>query len=156
MSSKQPSLEELNKVLSSLQQSLSWDVGKLLASAARILADLFNTVTKSRRKICLDTLRDERAKQVFERVPPSEDALLGEDLDAIIARMKHISQLNLSNNRSSYSYAPTQPFQPQPRAASTSYSFQKAQNRPFQKVNYPGTSRIIFPTRKETGSKTKR
>ena len=75
-----------------------------------------------------------------------------EDLDAVLARMKHMSQLTLSNN-SSYSYVPAQPFQPQPRAASTSYCFRRAQNRPFQKVNHPGISRIIFPTRKRTGSK---
>ena len=66
LSSKQPSLEELNEVPSSLQQSLSWDVGKPLGSATRILAGLFNSVTKSCRKICLDTLRDDRAKQAFE------------------------------------------------------------------------------------------
>ena len=33
--------------------------------------------------------------------------------------------------------------------------FKRVQNRPFQKVNYPGISRIIFPTRKGTGSKQK-
>ena len=69
LSSKQPSLEELNEVLSSLQQSLSWDVGKPLGSATRILAGLSNTVTKYRRKICLDTLINDRAKQAFDRAP---------------------------------------------------------------------------------------
>ena len=155
LSSKQPSLEELNDVLSSLQQSLSWDVGKPLGSATRTLAGLFNSVTKSRSKICLYTLRDDRVKQAFERIPPSEDALFGEDLDAVLARMKHISQLNLSNNRSSFPYVPTQPFQPQPREASTSYSFQKGSKQAFSKVNHPEISRIIFSTRKGTGSKQK-
>ena len=45
LSSKQPSPEELNEVLSSIQQSLSWDVGKPLGSATLILAGLFSTVT---------------------------------------------------------------------------------------------------------------
>ena len=130
-------------------------MGKPLGSATRILAGLFNSVTKSRRKICLDTLRDDRAKQAFERVPPSEDALFGEDLDAVLARMKHISQLNLSNNRSSFSYVPTQPFQPQPRAASTSYSFQKGSKQVFSKSKSSRNFKDNFPTRKGTGSKQK-
>ena len=33
--------------------------------------------------------------------------------------------------------------------------FKRAQNRQFQTVNHPGISRIIFPTRKGTGSKQK-
>ena len=91
-SSKQSSLKELNDVLSSCQQSLRWDMDKPLGSATRILADLLNTITKSRRKIYLYAFRDDREKQTFERVPPSEDAMFGEDLDAGI---KHMSQLNL-------------------------------------------------------------
>ena len=46
LSSKQPSLEELNDVLSSLQQSPSWDswdVGKPLGSATRI--ELFQKIS---------------------------------------------------------------------------------------------------------------
>ena len=74
--SKQPSLEEFNEVLSSLQQPLSWDVGEPLGSATRILAGLFNTVTKSCRKICLDTLRDDRTKQAFEGVPSIRGCLV--------------------------------------------------------------------------------
>ena len=154
--SKQPSLEELNEVFSSLQQSLSWDVGKPLGSATRILAGLFNSVTKSRRKICLDTLRDDRAKQAFERVPQSEDALSGKDLDAVLARMKHISQLNLSNNRSSFSYVPTQPFQPQPRVASTSYSFQKGSKQASSKSKSSRNFKDNFSNQKGNRFKTKR
>ena len=93
MSSEQPSLEEFNEVLGSLQQPLSWDVGEPLGtcSATRILAGLFNTVTKSCRKICLDTLRDDRTNQAFEESPPSEDALSGKDLDVVLVGIKHIT-----------------------------------------------------------------
>ena len=156
LSSKQPSLDELNEVLSSFQQSLGWDVGKPLGSATRILAGLFNSITKSRRKICLDTLRDDRAKQAFERVPLSEDALFGEDLDAVLARMKHISQLNLSNNRTGFSYVPTQPFQPQPRAASTSYSFQKGSKQALSKSKSSRNFKDNFSNQKGNRFKTKR
>ena len=88
MSSKQPSLEEFNEVLSSLQQPLSWDVGEPLGSATRILAGILLPNPVGR--FAWIHLEMTEQNRLLKESPPSEDALFGEDLDAVLAGMKHI------------------------------------------------------------------
>ena len=96
----------------------------------------------------MNAFRDDRAKQTFERVPPSEDTMFGEDLDAGIKHMSQLNLLKLSYMPLSYSYAPNHMQASQ--ETSTCYSLQKG-----SKVNHPRIARIIFPTIKGTGSKRK-
>ena len=55
-------------------------MGEPLGSATRILAGLFNSITKSCRKICLDTLKVTEQNKFLKESPTSEDVLFGEDL----------------------------------------------------------------------------
>ena len=84
-------------------------MGEPLGSATHILAGLFNSITKSCRKICLDTLKMTKQNKFLKESPTSEDVLFGEDLDAVLAGINTL-QLNYYNNRSSYSLVSTQPF----------------------------------------------